>query len=84
MAPDQNENPHDKWNKIKKLLADSDKNFNFNEGEFWWCSVGMNLGEEIYGKGRTFSRPVLVLRKVSNFSCIALPLSKRLREGTGY
>lgn len=30
-----------------------------NEGDIWWVSLGENVGWEINGKSREFSRPVI-------------------------
>lgn len=43
---------YDEWNKEKKKISDIDKKVFFKEGEIWWCSLGINLGEEVYGKGK--------------------------------
>lgn len=57
------------WFKLKVLLwtRKSDKLF-FKQGDIWWCSIGMNLGEEIFGKGKKFTRPVLVFKKFTSNS----------------
>lgn len=47
----------------------------FNEREVWWCQLGVNIGYEIYGKGESFTRPVLVLWKHSNRMFLGVPLS---------
>lgn len=75
---------YDEWNEQKKKLADSDKRIFFKEGEIWWCSLGMNLGEEVYGKGKAFRRPVVVLRKVTGSSCIVLPTTSQKKDGSWY
>lgn len=49
----------------------------FKEREIWWCSVGVNVGFEIYGKGNIFTRPVLVIRKFSNFTFLGVPLTSK-------
>jgi mRNA interferase MazF len=36
----------------------------FKNGEIWWCSIGENIGSEMYGKGEFYRRPVLVIRKL--------------------
>ena len=42
----------DQWN-IKKKKHDTSKRYLFfKEGEIWWCSLGVNVCEEVYGKGR--------------------------------
>ena len=37
------------WCRINLLLIESHRGFHFNEGEVWWCSVGLNIGEEEFG-----------------------------------
>ena len=56
----------DDWNIIKKDVHSSDKNKSlfFNEKEVWWVTIGINIGLEIYGKGSSFTRPVLILKKL--------------------
>lgn len=56
----------------------------FKEGEVWWCGVGENVGVEVNGKNHDFSRPVVILRKLSRFGFIGIPLSTKLRTGTWY
>jgi len=72
------------WNNIKKKLEDSNKKFFFKEGEIWWMSVGVNIANESCGKGNTFRRPVLVLRKLSGNSFIGLPLSSKEKNGSWF
>ena len=33
----------------------------FKEGEVWWCYIGENVGVEVNGKGKQFTRPALIL-----------------------
>jgi mRNA interferase MazF len=75
---------YDEWNDQKKMLADTDRKLFFKEGEIWWCSLGMNLGEEVYGKGKVFRRPVIVLRKVTGSSCIVIPTTSQEKVGSWY
>ena len=74
----------DAWNKKKKLLDENKRDLLFKEGEIWWCSLGLNIGEEVYGKGGDFRRPVVILRKLSHNSCIVMPTSTKKREGSWY
>ena len=46
--------------------------------------MGMNLGEEIFGKGLKFTRPVLVFRKFTSNSFLGLPLTTKGKEGSWY
>ena len=74
----------DKWNIKKKELSEKEKKFFFREGDIWWVSLGQNLGTESYGKGDTFRRPVLIIKKLSSDSCIVLPLTSKSRQGTWF
>ena len=72
----------DKWNIQKKDLEDKENNVLYKTGDIWWCSVGLNVAEESCGKGDTYRRPVLILRKLSKNSFIGLPLSTKVKIGT--
>lgn len=74
----------DKWNTLKKKLDALNKIPFFNEREIWWCSVGINVGSEIFGKGETFSRPVLIIKKFSNHSFLGIPLTTKIKNSHGY
>jgi mRNA interferase MazF len=78
------ENDFDIWNIKKQLLDKKKRKLLFKEGEIWWCSVGKNIGEEVYGKGSEFRRPVIVFRKLTNNSCIVIPTSTKQRIGSWY
>ena len=73
------------WFKLKVLLwtRKSDKLF-FKQGDIWLCSIGMNLGEEIFGKGKKFTRPVLVFKKFTSNSFLGLPLTTQKKTGSWY
>ena len=53
-------------------------------GEVWWAGVGENVGVEINGKSKYFSRPVLVLKKLSRFGFMGVPLTSQPHEGSWY
>jgi mRNA interferase MazF len=78
------EKDFDKWNNIKKKLENKNQKFFFKEREIWWMSVGVNIACESCGKGETFRRPVLVLRKLSGNSFIGIPLSSKDKSGTWF
>lgn len=56
----------------------------FKQGEVWWCRLGMNVGREMYGKGENFTRPVLVFKKISSETFLALPVSSKHKIGSWY
>ncbi len=78
------ENDHDWWSQIKQRINFKKEDVLFKQGEIWWCSLGLNLGEEIYGKGLRFTRPVLIFRKLTHSSFVGLPLTTRSNVGTWY
>lgn len=72
------------WCRVKIGLAEKEHAIIFKQGDIWWCSLGMNLGEEMYGKGSNFRRPVLVFRKLTSNSFLGLPVTRQQKEGSWY
>jgi len=71
----------DNWNKEKKELENTGHStLSFHEREIWWCSIGLNLGDEQDGKNELFERPVLILRKFNNKIAWVLPMSTKQRN----
>src|SRR3989339_2240089 len=72
-------NFHD-WN-IKKIKIDKNETFNHpREKEIWWCSIGINIGSEVYGKGADYTRPVLVINAEGSESFIGIPLTSNIKS----
>lgn len=78
------EKDFDTWNEIKKNIEQSKRNILFTAGEVWWCTVGLNIAEESCGKGETFRRPVVILKKLSRSNFIGIPLSTKKKDGTWF
>ncbi|OGI83493.1 hypothetical protein A2997_00705 [Candidatus Nomurabacteria bacterium RIFCSPLOWO2_01_FULL_36_10b] len=75
----------DSWNKEKKSLENVGHNtLVFHEREIWWCSIGINLGDEQDGKNELFERPVLILKKFNNKVAWVLPMSTKQKDGIYY
>lgn len=55
-----------------------------NEGDVWWISIGENVGSEINGKNKLFSRPVIILKKLSYDFYFVIPTTSKIRKGTWY
>lgn len=74
------------WNMMKEELhnAPNDKLRPIRNGEIWWVGIGENVGIEINGKSEYFSRPVLVLKKLSRFGFMGVPLTSQKHEGQWY
>lgn len=78
------EKDFDSWNQQKKALDENKRDLLFKEGEVWWCALGLNVGEEVYGKGREFMRPVFVLKKFTRNTCLILPVTTRDHVGSWF
>lgn len=72
------------WCELKIALWSKPSKTLFKEGDIWWCSVGVNLGEEIFGKGVKFTRPILIFRKFTGNSFLGLPLTSHEKTGSWY
>jgi len=75
----------DQWNEKKKWLdAGTHQPPLVSEGEIWWASVGENIGSEIGGKSALFSRPVIILKKLSHDFYFVIPTTTQERKGSWY
>ena len=71
----------DEWNKIKKQLEQQEIITYFKQREIYWTKLGQNIGYETYGKGVEFLRPVLIYKKLGNFSFLGIPLTSKEKNG---
>ena len=72
------------WIKLKSNLHFAGNYPPVKEGQIWWCAVGENVGVEINGKNKTFSRPVLVMKKLSRQGFLGIPLTTQEHDGSWY
>ncbi|OED38990.1 hypothetical protein AB834_00405, partial [PVC group bacterium (ex Bugula neritina AB1)] len=49
-----------------------------------WASLGVNLGSEIDGKGKTFTRPILILHVIGSRLALVIPMSTKIKDIRGY
>lgn len=73
------------WILVKEKLH----NTNFTpplvkERDLWWVSFGENIGSEMDGKSKLFSRPGLVIKKLSRGFYLVAPTTSQNKEGTWY
>jgi mRNA interferase MazF len=73
MTPEKFEKNFDGWNTQKRSLDALETVPDFKAREVWWCSIGANIGSEMCGKGATFTRPVLILRKTGPTTFLGVP-----------
>lgn len=64
----------DEWNEMKKNLESFGETKLCKPREIWWCRLGINIGREQDG-GIDFRRPVLIIKKLSNDTCLILPIT---------
>jgi mRNA interferase MazF len=67
----------DNWNLLKKKLNERTSIVYANTREIWWCSFGLNIGTELYGKNELFERPVLILKVFNTETLKVVPLTTK-------
>ncbi len=72
------------WFSLKPELEFLKSSKNFNEREIWWTHLGSNLGFEIDGKTLQYTRPALILKKISTQTALILPLTSKDKNGSWY
>ena len=73
------------WIKLKEKLHNVQKSPPLiKERDLWWVSFGENIGSEIDGKSEFFSRPGLVIKKLSRGFYLVAPTTTKKKEGTWY
>lgn len=80
----ENEKRFGEWIDLKEKLHFNARIPRILEGEVWWCSFGENVGVEINGKSQRFTRPVLIMRKLSKFGFMGVPLTSQEKIGSWY
>ncbi|MDM8565217.1 type II toxin-antitoxin system PemK/MazF family toxin [Candidatus Halobeggiatoa sp. HSG11] len=77
-------NNFDNWNEVKKR-TDKNKNIvGFKERDIFWLRLGKNIGNEQYGKGNEFQRPVLIIKKLTPCMFVGVPLTSKLKGDNKY
>lgn len=72
------------WVKHKFKIDSQERKYQIREGEAYWCSLGVNVGDEENGKGLGSRRPILVLKKFNNNIFLGVPLSTKNKENKYY
>ncbi|MBI4973531.1 type II toxin-antitoxin system PemK/MazF family toxin [Candidatus Roizmanbacteria bacterium] len=73
-----------KWLTLKPKLDQLVSYPKFQEGDIWWCHIGANVGHEECGKGNSFLRPIIILKKFNHRIFFGLPTSSKLKESIFY
>lgn len=72
------------WLRKMVVMREQKSAIRFKEKEIWWCTIGINIGVEIYGKGNDFRRPVLIFKKLGADSFLGIPLTSQQKDGSWY
>lgn len=78
------DNEFSEWMVVKDKLHNVGAITKFSEGQIWWAALGRNVGVEINGKHDDYSRPVVIFKKLSHQSFLAIPLTSQPHSGTWY
>ena len=74
----------DKWNVVKKETDTKYFRFGIKPREIFWLKIGVNVGDEEYGKGKEFVRPVVVIRQLTKDLFIGVPTTTAKKENNDY
>ena len=71
---------YDDWNEIKKSISKNRANFRIKPREIYWVKIGQNVGDEEYGKGKYFARPVIVVKKLTKDLFMGIPTTTTIKN----
>ena len=74
----------EEWMELKEELHFGESGPKINDGDIWWCALGENVGVEINGKSSRFSRPVLIMKRLSGLGFMGIPLTSQRKTGSWY
>ena len=78
------EKDFDAWNEAKKAIQKGNARMFYHEREVWWCSLGINIGDEQDGTGRNFDRPILIIREFNEHIFLGIALIGKKKVGEYY
>lgn len=74
----------DDWNEAKKITESSDRKVGIKPRELFWVKIGQNIGSEEYGKGENFTRPVIIIRKLTHDLFLGVPTTTTAKHDDEY
>lgn len=74
----------DIWNALKKKMNREENVPFFKERDIFFIKMGKNIGHEQDGKGDSFRRPVIILKKFNDRLFWGIPLSSQEKNGKYY
>lgn len=73
----------DKWNIVKKDIDKQNLKKQVEIQRIYWVSIGQNVGSEVFGKGKDFARPVLVVKIFYNHTFLGIPRTSKTQNKRG-
>lgn len=74
----------DNWNEIKKETQKKEFILTIKKREIYWAKIGFNIGNEQYGKGKDFVRPIIVIRQLTSDLFIGVPTTTSIKDDSDY
>lgn len=74
----------DWFNKKPKLNNSNHRPPFVEEGQIWWCHFGQNIGTEINGKSKDFTRPAIIFTKFSKYAFFVIPTKIKIKNGSWF
>jgi mRNA interferase MazF len=74
----------DSWSRQKRNIHTQGERPFYHAREIWWCTVGVNIGNELDGTGKHHDRPVLVIRPFNAETFFGVMLVGHPRGGRYY
>lgn len=69
------------WHEEKSWIDEhKERPLFFHEREVWFCALGINIGHEQNGVAKKFLRPMVVIKKLNRKSCLAIPLTTKIKD----
>ncbi len=74
----------DKWNEVKKDTQKLKFKLGIKPREIYWTKIGYNVGDEQYGKGKEFVRPLIIIRQLPYDLFIGVPATTAIKQNNDY
>lgn len=74
----------ERWAEVAEEIEKLERPKFVKNGAIYWCNIGVGIGSEPLGKGKKFTRPVLVLAKIDNRLALVVPITTKNKHGGHY
>ncbi len=75
------EDNYNQWNEVKKTTNHTkERRLIIKPREIFWTKIGQNIGDEEYGKGGNFTRPVIIIKQLSRDLFLGIPTTSTLKD----